>query len=56
MTAEEMQEYGRLSAEELISLLSPGELIEYLIYSYKENPNDFDIVGIKKDLHLKTII
>ena len=53
MSEEALKQYDKLSADELIALLSPGELIEYLIYSYGENPDDFDIAGIKRNLILK---
>ncbi len=46
--------YNRLSAEELISILSPGEVIEYLIYALKESPDDFNLRDIKSNLQKKT--
>lgn len=45
--------YDQLSAEQLISILSPGEVIEYLIYALNETPNDFNLKRIKINLQKK---
>ncbi len=54
MTYDDFVKYSSLTAEELIELLSPADLVEYLAYEYGNHDNgDIDLKMLRKSLILK---